>query len=79
MQLEVYENDQLGGDIYWSGEPGVTDQSIAHIHFNPNADENAEVHKKAQWGEILGRLKPENTSEEELVLVGGGAALLLLL
>ncbi len=68
----------LSGDVYWVNEAGGEPQLKAHIHRNPGAGPNAEVHKMKQWGEKLGELRPENVDEEELILMGGGAALLLL-
>ena len=79
VQLEQYENEQLGGEIYWVGELETKPQVIAHVHLDENDTQRAKVHKKAEWGELIGSLKPENVTDEELVLVGGGSALLILL
>jgi hypothetical protein len=51
---------------------------LLHVHYDPASGKQAEVHKKAQWGEEAGSLKPEGSSLEEVILGGGGAALLIL-
>ena len=78
LRLERYEGDTLGADVHWIGTLGTEDEVVAHVHYDPQSG-RAEYHKKAEWGEQLGWLKPENVSPEELVLVGGGAGLLILM
>jgi len=79
VRLERYADDRLGGDFYWMGVPGTTDEIVAHVHMDPNSGERPELRRKAQWGEKLGWLEAQDISPEEQVLVGGGAACLLLL
>ncbi len=77
-RVEDYGDGTRGSDVYPFLADGSEAEKTVHIHYDPKAGQEAEVHRQAQWGEELGRLEPYNASDDELLLFGPAAAYLLL-
>jgi hypothetical protein len=75
--MENSQEPPLNGEVFWMNSSGEDQTHLAHVHLSTTSGE-ASVFNEPPWGDQIGRLEPQNVSEEELVVVGGGAALLLL-
>lgn len=76
IKFEKYAEGKEGGEVYLLENPSEEAEPVLHVHYEPDSNQKAEVHKRAQWGELLGHLEAKNVSDQELILLGGGAALL---